>query len=203
VNARFSLEDEEGLIAGRFAFGSLPLELPLCRIETSAIGGVYHDPPEKADMKLRDANVNSFPAVREGQKLFRAVQRIPRGSRPNVTLGNTGPEWDGKVLKPRSANFKAPYLLKGYNLEHEVPNRAGANIHLKVVAKGELTFGVTGFELPASPVPLVPAKPHVHVGRDGVVKTKRIALPLREKRTLGTSLLMVHDDGGLKRKKRQ
>jgi len=148
---------------------------------------------------LRD-DINNLPAFREGKKLFRPIEDKRR--RPNITARHRRPEWDGKTFKPRRTKLKVPYLLDSYDLKDETPDCAGTRVHLKVVARGKLAFRVSGFELPAAPVVLDTAEPHIHVTRNDLMPPKGVSNAIREKRSLNAPLLVIHNHRSLECKKR-
>lgn len=155
-------------------------------------------------MERQDSVANHYdvlPPVRERLKLGDSIKRKPRG--PDAIPWHTGPKGYPDTFKPSGGpKTGISYLLDGQNLEDEVSNGTCTCIHQTVVAGGTLSFHVSGFELAVPSMPPVSAEPHINVARNNMVKPKCVTDALGEKGTGVTSLLVVHNNGGLKRKKR-
>src|SRR5271168_1686867 len=165
---------------------------------------MYLRPIFKVLIFLKKLITNSFDSLPSIRKLLKLVQSIEcKGRRPDIVTGNVRPKGYTHTFKSsRGSKTSVSYLLNGQELKHEVANGTCAYIHQPMIGGGILAFHVSRFELPISPVSLVPAEPHVHVARNSMVKSKCVTDALGEKGAGVAPLLVVHDNGGLKRKKR-
>ena len=91
-----------------------------------------------------------FPSVGKGHEVVSVSESAAIG--PNVVRSELRPERNWQAFKV-GAGFDAvkPIYLRGDDLHGEMPHCERANVHLEVVAEGELEIRVAGEETPTVP----------------------------------------------------